>query len=111
MICDCGHKPSEHGKHTTGYGYDSHGKTSCYDCCTEHDKRDLVTAAKIFHYIDSDGKTLTNWPGRRLGRVIYWGALHPWSRERRYVRVKDCHGQEWYGTGAEGMYASLTRCV
>lgn len=109
-ICDCGHPESEHSEHTRGYGRDADGKTFCYECCTASDKEQLRTSNAVCQYISGDGKSLTNWPGFVLGRVLYWGKRHPFSRERRYVRVRDCHGQEWHGTGAEGMWASLRKC-
>ena len=107
VMCDCGHLESEHSNFTRGYGTDKHGKTSCYDCCEAYDKASLKTDKTVVHYISSDERSLTNWPGRVLGRVVSWGRLHNWSRERRYVRVVDCHGQVWSGIGAAGMWATL----
>lgn len=110
-LCDCGHMPSDISVHgTRGYGTDSKGFTRCYDCCTEEDKKHLLSSDKTVFYISCDGKTLTNWPGRVLGKVLFWGERHAFSRERHYVRVRDVHGQEWYGTGAKGMWASLKKC-
>lgn len=110
IVCDCGHMESEHSSFTRGYATTRDGKTMCYDCCHEEDKRYLLSAEKVFFYISSDGKKLTNWPGKVLGKVVHWGAFHPFSRERRYVRVRDVHGQYWYGTGDDGMWASLRKC-
>lgn len=109
MICDCGHKPSECSL-GTGYGKNREGLTKCYDCCTEDDKKALLSDEKIVLYISMKDHNLVNWPGRILGKVLFYGAFHPFSRERQYIRVKDCHGQEWYGTGAVGMWASLKKC-
>jgi hypothetical protein len=108
-VCDCGHPESEHSSITRGYGIDSAGKTQCYDCCTELDKADLLTAGRVCQYLSDDGKRLTNWMGRDLGRVVHKGALHPFSRERYYIRVRDCRGGMWSGVGAPGMWTVLKR--
>lgn len=105
----CGHPPSEHGPHTTGYGIDKYGNKHCYECCARHDKIALLMEDRFFCYIGCDGATLVNWPGHSIGRVLRWGRCHPWSGERKYVRVVDCHGQEWHGTGAPGMYTNLRK--
>lgn len=108
-VLDCGHVPSVHGPHTTGYGRFG-DRYLCYACCAQQDLEQLRTATKVVQYISSDGKNLTNWPGHVLGTVLYFGAKHPFSQERRYVRVRDTSGGEWSGVGAPGMYATLRRC-
>ena len=119
MVCDCGHLSTKQKADScgTGYGKDRDGKTHCYACCTKRDKADLKTAQRTGHYVDGDGKLFINWAGRKLGRVLYWGEIHPWSHARgswlearRYVRIRDCHGQEWYGVASPGMYAVLRKC-
>ena len=113
MTLDCGHPPSEHGPHTTGYGTDRDtGATACYECTTVRDLATMREAApgdRFGAYLSSDGRMLTNWPGGKLGSVTI-GNPHPWSSERTYIRVVDAHGGRWYGTGAPGMWASLRRC-
>ena len=104
---DCGHQPSSHEEYSTSYGINNNGKKLCYECCTKADKNRLLTDDHFIGYID--GQKLTNWPGHILGRVLYWGKNHNWSRERRYIRIIDCHGQEWYGTAALNMWANLRK--
>lgn len=114
MILECGHEPSPHGEHTTGYGTDDAGKRRCYDCCTAQDVERLKQCGpgdRFTGYISGDFRNWINWPGGKLGRVIYTGKLHPWSRERRYLSVIDVHGNLWHGTGAEDMWSTLRRAV
>lgn len=33
----CGHEPSKHSEHTTGYGTDREGRTFCYECLASID--------------------------------------------------------------------------
>ena len=110
IMCDCGHLESEHSDCTRGYDMDKDGETFCYDCRTEQDRASLKANQRVCqYYISGDGKRLINWPGRVLGRVVSWGRLHPWSRERRYLRVVDCHGQVWSGIGEAGGWATLRK--
>jgi len=110
IMCDCGHLESDHGEITRGYGTDGNGKTMCYACCEADDKSRLLADNGFLGYISSDGKNLVGWPGWVLGTVVKWGGRHSWSRERHYITVRDCHGQLWHGTGAEGMWARLRKC-
>ncbi len=114
IICDCGHPESPHSECTRGYGTDSAGRTHCYACCAARDRESLRTDDRFFGYISGDGRSLSTWPGDVIGRVESWGAVHPWTRrscwgERKYVRIVDCHGGRWHGTGAPGAYANLRR--
>lgn len=116
IVCDCGHRESDHSEITRGYGRDEQGRTHCYACCLERDlatMRDSAPGDRFSAYVSSDGRRLTSWPGGELGTVEL-GAPHPWTRrsvfgERRYLRAVDAHGNRWTGTGAPGMYANLRR--
>lgn len=85
----------------------------CYPCADEMQRaevRDSKPGDRFCAYIGSDGETVTTWSGGRLGkRLGAWGALHPWSRERRYLTVRMDDGSEWYGTAAPGIWASLKK--
>jgi hypothetical protein len=67
---DCGHSPTPHSEHTTGYGRDAQGKKHCYACCAEQDKAQMRAEGKINLYLVQN-KThctwpthkFTNWPG------------------------------------------------
>jgi hypothetical protein len=101
----CGHT-------SIGYGLDKEGKRLCYDCCTANDTKQIRESSygdKVTHYISMNGNSVTNWPGRGLGRVIYWGKQHNFSSERHYVQVKMLDGSLWSGTGAKGMWTTLTK--
>ena len=79
---DCGHAPSPHGEHTTGYGETPEGERICWDCCAVRDRAELERTGRGVLYLTLDpepvrvspwgsrsagwvyGKhTLTNWPG------------------------------------------------
>ncbi len=108
-ILSCGHNPSPHEHFTTGAATLPDGREICYECADKRERADLLTHDKFTAYVSSDGLRLTTWTGGILGRVDF-GAHHPWSRERHYLRAYDCHGQAWHGTGAEGMYCNLRKC-
>lgn len=50
-ILDCGHEPSEHSNTTTGYGEDLAGRTYCYACCAERDKKDMIETGRATMYL------------------------------------------------------------
>jgi hypothetical protein len=61
---DCGHAPSAHGPHDTGYGTDSNGKTFCYDCAAQLDREMMIRDGRATLYlIDGSPSRVTNWPG------------------------------------------------
>lgn len=101
----------------TGYAWtresDGSERCVCYPCADALQRAEIRDAApgdRFCAYIGSDGETVTTWSGGRLGkRLGAWGALHPWSRERRYLTVRMDDGSEWYGTAAPGMWASLKK--
>lgn len=108
---DCGHPPAPQtdGSCGTGYGKDNQGRTHCYECCAAQDRAYLLGHDRFAGYLSSDGKSLTNWPGSVLGKVVVTGKRHPWSRHRYYVSVVDVHRQWWSGIGAPGEYCTLRR--
>jgi len=83
-ILDCGHKPSEHGPYTTGYGTDAKGKTRCYDCCADVEREWMREHGNTTLYLapakrkaedeakmvtgqsrDTSGEwKVTDWPGK-----------------------------------------------
>lgn len=71
---------------------------------------ELPTVDRTVLYVAPQGDDVTTWTGDKAGRVIRWGARHPFSRERRYIRVRMADGSEWHGTGEPGMYAPLRKC-
>ncbi len=109
-VLECGHEASPHESFTTGYGTDAAGKRHCYDCCARIDRQTMLDAqpGDRFMAYCREGR-LVNWPGHELGKVSF-GARHPWSRDRYYVRAWGPDGRAWHGTGAEGMWASLRKC-
>ena len=66
-ICDCGHAPSEHSEHTTGYGTDGDGKTYCYQCCAERDLKAMNDSGSYWLYLTMDNDNA--W--YRMGCKVY----------------------------------------
>ena len=95
-ILDCGHEPSEHSEHTTGYGTDKDGKRHCYACCATRDRDAMRRDGRATLYLT--GSTLSNWPGSlsftvrstRVGR-------HNIARTRTDVWFA-FEGYWWHGT-------------
>jgi hypothetical protein len=121
-LLDCGHPESEHSECTRGFGTDREGRRHCYDCCQ---KQDLQTIAEskpgeqFFAYLGEEGRSVTNWPGRPLMRVVgrfkrswpgAFGYHGPNGLIVDWVRAMDEQGRIWsgmapYGTGG---YVRLT---
>ncbi len=108
-VLSCGHHPSPHAHFTTGTAHTSDGREICYSCADAETREEMKTARVFCAYVSGDWRTLQTWSGGHLGTVTR-GSRHPWSRERNYIRVTDCHGNRWHGTGGNGMWASLRRC-
>jgi hypothetical protein len=65
-VLECGHPPSPHSEHTTGYGVDDQGNRKCYACCAEDDKQYMRDHDRMTLYLvqrDPGKWVLTNWPG------------------------------------------------
>lgn len=108
---DCGHPPTKTDGIGTGVAYDRDGASMCYACAftrTVTDIAALEPGAPLPVLYLSKGLLVT-WDGQRVGRLLNRGALHPWSRERRYMTFTLDVGGCAHGTGAEGMYCSLRR--
>jgi hypothetical protein len=126
IVVDCGHVANPDfflvpdwrkyadtpGKGVTGfpgYGTDKDGKRLCYACIGRNEIESLRTENKIVAYLASDNKTVTNWPGTKLGTVTYVNV--PKAARKVFVRVTDVHGGLWYGQGPaeSGTYVSLRK--
>ena len=109
----CGHEPSPHAEHTTGTAHRPDGTEICWDCALAEERQAMRTVPAMFAYLSGDGQSVTTWTGGLLMRVT--GA---WTRpvgfgrrpSRTYLRARDVHGAEWYGTSpGRGMYARMKR--
>lgn len=109
----CGHPFSESSHITDGSAILPDGRRECYQCSHARtlDVIEHAPSKSVFPggYLSSDGRTITDWPGMELGRVVRRGARHHWSHDRFYVTVRDVFGGMWHGTASEGMYVSLRR--
>lgn len=69
-ILDCGHPPSDHGPHTTGFGTDNEGRRYCWHCCGRQDEAFMREHGRISLYLCREGGQwkVSNWPGS----VTFW---------------------------------------
>jgi hypothetical protein len=103
-LLQCGHAPSEHGEHTTGYGVDSGGRKWCYACCAARDKRRMTqTGRATLYLVDSQASvgrafTVQNWSGSLCFPVTYCRkGAHNMARTRYDVWFTGPDGKPWYG--------------
>lgn len=106
-LLDCGHPPSAHGEIDTGYGTDDNGRTLCYACCAEGDRKRMRDTGRIILYLcrSQDGTwTISNWPGSlRLPCGIREGR-HNIARTRTDVWFT-FEGEDWHGV----QYGEMTQ--
>ena len=99
-ILDCGHVPSAHGPHTTGYGRDGDtGRTFCYECAAEIDRQWMRDHDRTTLYLverTSGQWELTNWPGTlRLSPYRVRIGRHNMAR-KRYDAWVSFEGADWH---------------
>ena len=109
MLLNCGHES------TAGYGEDRDGKTICYACCADIDRKamDETGRAAMYFTHDCGGREIqpgcwdchgrnnaevTNWPGSLRYRVMaYRVGGHNIAGRRYDVWFRDHVGKEWHG--------------
>lgn len=107
-ILDCGHTPSEHTPHTTGYGTDSKGHTYCYSCCARLDNEQMLKDGQIALYL-SDSK-VTNWPGSLEFTVTcYHKGKHNIAVSRHDVWFTGPDNHVWHGV-QYGNWTQICHC-
>ncbi len=97
-MLDCGHNAIPSGPSTTGYGTDKSGKTSCYECCAELDKKYMREHGRLTMY-DCDDE-VTNWPGSLKFKVV--------GRKTSYHNFARTRHDFWFVF--EGMWWHGYRC-
>jgi hypothetical protein len=124
--CDCGHVPSEHTPHTTGYGWmsvDGQMLSFCYECCVSKEREQMESTGKACLYFMSQEPThARGYPGIALGKVSDWAGkltfpcryrrranAHNWGLSRTDAWFKDAQGREWHGV-LYGDNTQLMRC-
>lgn len=97
-MCDCGHAPSAHGEHTTGY-ITIDGKTTCYECCAKLDAQWMREKGKITLYLTTDGDkaTVGNWPGSLKFSAFVRKGRHNIARTRYDVWFIGPDHAQWHG--------------
>ena len=113
-VCDCGHPPTQTAGIGTGYARDSHGKSMCYDCAAEAERREFRLAKfgdpPMFAYVhdytlknpgvsplDSRKVEITSWPGSVLGRGYITARTHGGFGAPMHTVVATIEGRTWHG--------------
>jgi len=112
-MLDCGHEPSPHNVHTTGYGEDADGKRYCYACCGEREREDMKASGRAFLYLagPETAPYVTDWPGTfKLPVLAMKRGRHNVAGVRTDVWFI-FNGQRWHGTrmGDNGTYVRCRR--
>lgn len=97
---DCGHYPSPHGPHTTGYGVTQDGRKHCYDCCAAADFEQMDRTGRIVLYdVMREGRReVSNWPGSLRFNVFHaHKGRHNMAGWRYDVWFTDRRGNVWHG--------------
>lgn len=105
---DCGHRPSAHIQHTSGYGQNGN-KTYCYDCIATLDAAQMNLdghSKRLPLYLQGD--EVTNWPGSLRFKVVdRTQGRHNIARTRVDVWFHDKDGNTWHGV----RYGEMTDVV
>lgn len=103
----CG--PGAHVGNTRDGQHIEQSPAICYACCHAHDLAQLRDRSRPMGvYVSCDGKTVSNWPGGILGRVVAEWRSRSGFADVTHYRVIDAHGARWYGKGpGRGMYLRL----
>lgn len=118
VVLDCGHTASPHADFTTGYGTDKDGKKSCYACCAESDKRDMIESGRAVLYFCYEqtaargmyDKRVSNWPNSLSFPVYYMRiGAHNITGKRYDVWFNGPDGYVWHGV-TYGDMTQLCHC-
>lgn len=115
-ILDCGHPPSPHGEHTTGYGTNSAGKTLCYECCAKRDIEQMQADGKTVLYLVKANEQdpapngfnglngvkvsrwqVTNWPGSLKFNAHVTIGHHNMAGKRYDAHFTGPNNTQWHG--------------
>ena len=113
VTLSCGHAPSPHGPHTTGYGITQTGARFCYDCCAYIEKSAMMESGRTTLYLSKNKNgdwDLTDWSGHLSFPVrTLHGGRHNIARTRYDVWFKGPDGMLWHGV-QYGEWTQLCHC-
>jgi len=108
-ILECGHPPSAHSEHTTGFGVAKDGKRLCWECCATEDKEAMRATGRATLYLTGKdgGYTVGNWPGALKIHVQEFRKGHHNMAGVRYDVWFLFEGTPWHGI----QYGDMTQIV
>ena len=91
------------------YARKRNGNKVCNSCAFREEIRHVENDDKIFAYLSSDGRRITDWKGNTLARVTAnWEIPNNWARKLTCVNATTNNGRKLYGKGlGGGMYIRL----
>jgi hypothetical protein len=103
----------------TGYGLTKDNAFTCYACCGENDRRNMIETGKAFLYLThpviknrqytfADGK-ITNWPGTLSMPCRVKRGAHNIARYRYDAWFTGPDGKPWHGV-QYGDNSQIIRC-
>lgn len=122
-LLECGHPPSEHGAHTTGYGTDNTGARHCWECCAAHDLAAMRERGKVTLYLSQEWAAMqsnvgpdrvrhhyvSNWPGTLKMRAYVRKGRHNIAGTRYDAWFTDVDGRQWHGV-QYGDWTQIVHC-
>jgi len=110
FICSkCGEEKEVQTQCGTGYATDRAGFKTCYDCCADFDREEMMETGKAVLYLDGIAQ-LTNWPGTLRLPVRYSRhGEHNIAGSRTDIWFQGPDGKEWHGT-QYGNFSQLCHC-
>lgn len=113
---DCGHSPSPHDEHTTGYGETPDGRKICWQCCADRDAQQMRDTGKITLYLSLanekdtapngfnglNGKQVSrwqvsNWPGSLKFNAYVKKGAHNMAGSRYDAWFTGPDNTQWHG--------------
>ena len=99
---------------SVNYAFDNAGHVFSDEGVNIREKRELLDRSNPFGcYVSSDGRHVTGWKGNILGTITRSSVSRTgWHGSTLlHVRVRDCHGGDWYGKGSgRGVCITLRPC-
>ena len=91
------------------YARKRNGTKVCNSCALREEIRHVENDDKIFAYLSSDGRRITDWKGNTLAKVTAkWEVPNNWARKLTCVIATTNNGRELCGGGpGSGMYVRL----
>lgn len=114
FICaDCGQEIAIISDgYTVNCATKSSGEKVCNTCAKNGEIWHAENDDKVFAYLSSDGRKITDWKGNTLATVTAnWDIVNNFAGKLTCIRATTNNGRKLYGKGpGKGMYIRLRPC-